>query len=158
MSKRAKIIYRGGGITITRSVSVPDEIVDQLPDEWTDNLVYYYRRDDDKYSRVFRNEFGAFYQGFGASKVNPVGRNAVFIPKNGDPVEETRWGYVKESSDPRIGKYVSGWCSIARLIGHPDTCGAFNLWNPRKQAHWYEDLPVGTDIRPILREQGYLRD
>lgn len=156
MSKSAKVIYGGAGITITRRVSIPDEIVDQLPDEWTDNLVYYYRRGDDKYQRAFRNDFGTFYQGFGSSKVNPLGRNAVFIPKAGTPVEEKKWGYVLQSENPKVGKYVPGWCSIAMRLDHPDQCGVMNIWNPSRGGRWYDDLPVGTDIRPILKEQGYL--
>ena len=158
MSKYAKIIYGSGRITITRRVRIPDEIVGQIPNEWTDNLVHYAGGSGDKYERTFRNDFGSFYQGFGPSKEYPLGRNAIFIPKNGTPIGEAYWGFVQEDKDPRVGKYVPGWCDTTRLIGHPDRCGTFNIWTRKRYQHWYDDLPVGTDIRSILKQQGFLKD
>jgi hypothetical protein len=150
MGKSATIKY---GSVVSRKVAIPDEIVKQVPSEWTDNLIYRFNTKDDKYHQAFVNEFGTFYRGFGPSVANPVGLNAVFLGFDGTIAEQKHWGYVQRGQDGYL--VVPGWCTTAVVLNHPDKCPIMNIWTSKRIKHWYEDLPVGTDIRPLLRNQGY---
>lgn len=154
-NKSAKIIYGGfGGVTITGRISIPKELVALLPDVYTDNLTCRFDSNVDKYARTYSNQFGSFKPAFGPSPKYPLGRNATFIAVlDGAKYEAEHWGYVVE--DATNGKYVPGWCASARLLGHPDKCAPMNLWYRKPQKQWYDALPVGTDVRPILRNAGY---
>jgi hypothetical protein len=131
-------------MTITRKTAIPDEIVSALPDHYTNNLVRY----GISKSKLppFANAYGTFTQSRGPSSEYPLGVNAKFVANDGKTVIEKRWGYVQPD------KSVPGWCAAARYLSHPDKCNFATLQTPKA---FYSDLPVGTDIRPILREQGY---
>jgi len=149
MPKVARVQYR----MAHRGVPIPDEIVNQLPDEYTDNLVYHFRLADDKYERAFVNQYGKFYQGFGPSTKNPVGLNAVFIDNDGNVTEQKHWGYIQAGKDGEV--VLPGWCMTALFIKYPKKCPMATMWSRTPHKYWYSYLPVGTDVRPLLRKEGY---
>lgn len=142
MTKYATIDY---GI-IKRRFRIEQEIVDALPDEYTDDLVGHS-------SDRFVNKYGVYTRARGPSKNTPVGVNASFVGKDGTKVEQTYWGFVQ--LDEAGNTYVPGWCATAKILNHPDKCPRMNLLNPQVPTGFYSKLPPGTDIRPILRAQGY---